>query len=461
MELSVREFLDSVNNPNTRKGYRYGLKKFVEWFGKSGEEILSLRKDDLTQRPQENLIDYKNRAIRFEREIEKFHGYLIRQEYSINSARNLTIGIRQLFRFYQMPVRMRAGSKVTQTILTTKNFPLTITHVRKMFKVANLKERTILSLAVDLGLRISDFLKIKKSDLPPLEGEPPTAFTLLTQKSKITAHCFLSQESVDLLKTYLPTIQKKKKDNVFLFPSNGKSHVSDEAVSKMLKRLAVKAQINLNNKRLTFHCFRKLFLSSSIDSGIGLTAGKLLCGKAVPKSDGTYLTTVQLREKFIQLKRFLSISEEPKAKTKELEELKGILVDLQEKFTREKIITDTISKENLKIKNELHLLNDTLNPLRPMLEFASSFKNPEAMLEFLKAIKERSDTAKQRAEPLSPLAKKAKELFSKALSEIFERDSEKFKQILSQEINIEDDEIIQKAIQAAKDSIKQDYGIEI
>ena len=59
-------------------------------------------------------------------------------------------------------VKMRTGSKVSQTIQTTKNFPLTIEHVRKMYKVANLKERTILSIAVDLGLRISDFLSIKK-----------------------------------------------------------------------------------------------------------------------------------------------------------------------------------------------------------------------------------------------------------------------------------------------------------
>jgi ferredoxin len=33
MELSVKEFLDSVINPNTRKGYRVGIKKFHECFG--------------------------------------------------------------------------------------------------------------------------------------------------------------------------------------------------------------------------------------------------------------------------------------------------------------------------------------------------------------------------------------------------------------------------------------------
>ena len=229
MEMSVQEFLNSVSNPRTRKGYRFGLNKFVELVGKSAEELLAMRQEDLTQKLGENLIEYKNRAARFEKEIEKFHSYLIEKGYSINSARNMTLGIRQLFRYYQMPITMRSGSKVSQTTQTTKNFPLVIEHIRKMFEVANLKERMVLPLAVDTGLRISDFLSIKKTDMPSLDTEPPIAFTLLTQKEKITANCFLSQESVDLLKTYLPTLGKK--NNFYLFSSNGKSHVSDEAIS--------------------------------------------------------------------------------------------------------------------------------------------------------------------------------------------------------------------------------------
>jgi len=240
-----------------------------------------------------------------------------------------------------MPVTSRTGSKVSRTIQTSRNFPLTIEHVRKMFEVANLKERVILSLAVDLGLRISDFLSIKKTDLPDLEGKAPLAFDLLTQKEKVTAKCFLSQESVDLLKTYLPT--QKKKNDVFLFASNGETHVSDESIGKMLKKLAAKAQINLNGKSLTFHCFRKMFLSASIDSGIGLTAGKLMCGKAVKQSDSTYLTVVKLREKFIQLKKFLAINEQPKIETERIESLKNAILHLQEDVNTQKIISETNS----------------------------------------------------------------------------------------------------------------------
>ncbi|MFB0567788.1 MAG: tyrosine-type recombinase/integrase [Candidatus Bathyarchaeia archaeon] len=350
MELSVKEFLDSVVNPNTRKGYRVGIKKFCEWAGMSPREILEIRKDDLTQRPGEDLIEYRNRAARFEKQIEKFHGYLLNQGYTTNTARALTIGIRQLFRYYQMPVRMRAGSRVTKTVKTSRNFPLRIEHVRKMFEVADLRERVILSLATDLGLRISDFVKIKKNDLPHLDQEPPITFDVMTGKEEVVAHGFLSAETIELLKVYLPTLQKK--ENPYLFPSNGKRPISDEWLNQLLRKLAEKAQIELNGKGLTFHCFRKMFLSASIDSGIGLTAGKKLCGKAIAQSDDTYLTTVKLREKFTQLKKFLTIKQSAKSEDQQLEKLGSLVAKLAEELEQQKTITQAVTGENLKIRKE-------------------------------------------------------------------------------------------------------------
>ena len=337
-----------------------------------------MRKDDLTQRVGENLIEYRNRASRFEKEIEKFHSYLL-ESYKINTARNWTLGIRQLFRFYEMPIRFRAGSKIAKTVKTNKNFPLTIEHVRAMFKVADLRERVILSMATDLGLRIGDFIKIKKDDLPPLDQEPPISFDVMTNKEDVIAHCFLSQETVDLLRVYLPTLEKKN-GNPYLFPSNSANHISDEWLNRLLQRLAENAKISLNGKDLTFHCFRKMFLSAAIDSGIGLTAGKKLCGKAIPKSDDTYLTTLKLRDKFIQLKRFLTIKEQPKIETEKIETLKSAINKLQEELTQQKAITETISEENIKVKQ-------TLGKLQPVIDFVNTFDSPEnlkTILDFLK-----------------------------------------------------------------------------
>jgi integrase len=348
--LSVKEFLESVVNPNTRKGYRVGIKKFYEWFGKSPREILEARKDDLTQRSGEDLIEYRNRAARFEREIEKFHGYLLNQGYTTNTARGMTIGIRQLFRYYQMPIRMRAGSRVTKTVKTSRNFPLRIEHVRKMSEVADLRERVVLSMATDLGLRISDFVKIKKNELPLLDDEPPLMFDVMTGKEEVVAHGFLSAETVELLKVYLPTLQKK--DNPYLFPSNGERPISDEWLNQLLGKLVEKAQIDLNGKSLTFHCFRKMFLSGSIDSGIGLTAGKKLCGKAIAQSDDTYLTTVKLREKFAQLKKFLAIKQSVKIEGQQLEKLGSLVAKLAEELEQQKLVVQAVTGENLKIRRE-------------------------------------------------------------------------------------------------------------
>ena len=361
MHLSVKDFLDSVSNRHTKKEYRYGIKKFCDWFEKLPEEILEIRKDDLTPRPNENIIEAKHRAKRFEKEIEKFHTHLIEQKYSINTARTSTLGIRQLFRYYEMPIRFRTGSRVTKTVKTSKSFPLMIEHIRAMFNVADLKERVLLSLATDIGLRISDFRNIKRTDLPDLTQDTPIPFEVMTGKEDIIAYGFLSSETVELLKVYLRTIDDR--ENPYLFPSNGKKPISDDRINSWLKKLAKKSGINTNGKSLTIHCFRKMFLSASIDSGIGLTAGKKMCGKAIPQSDDTYLTTVKLREKFVQLKRFLSINEQLKIETEKIEPLKKAINKLQEDFNTQRLIAETVSEENSKLKSQIEKLTKSQSGL--------------------------------------------------------------------------------------------------
>ena len=367
MQLSVREFLDSISNKHTRKEYRYGIKKFSDWFDKTPEEILQIRKDDLTPRPDENIIEAKHRAKRFERKIEQFHAHLLEQGYAINSARTSTLGIRQLFRYYQMPIQMRTGSKISKTVKTTKSFPLRIEHVRDMFNVADLRERVLLATATDLAMRISDFRDIKKSDLPDLNQEPPIPFDVMTSKEDVVAHGFLSAETVELLKIYIQTIENM--ENPYLFPSNGKRPISEDRINSWLKKLAEKSGINTQGKRLSFHCFRKMFLSASIDSGIGLIAGKKMCGKAIPKSDDTYLTSMKLREKFIQLKKVLMIQQALKPENHErLEQLQRTVANQQmevkdletrlEALTQEQGRLNEIVSVLVPKKVERHLLTD-------------------------------------------------------------------------------------------------------
>lgn len=125
---------------------------------------------------------------------------------------------------------------------------------------------------------------------------------------------------------------------------------------------------------------RKMLLSAAIDSGIGLTAGKKLCRKAITQSDDTYLTTVNLQQKFIQLKKFQTIKEQPKVETAKVESLKSAVNNLQEELTQQKLITDTISEENIRTKHEL-------GRLEPLVEFADLFETTEAFQGFLENLR--------------------------------------------------------------------------
>jgi integrase len=396
LTMSVQEFLDSLPSKGTKKVYKSGLKKFLEWYGKTADEVLQERKEDLTQKLNEDIVTYRNRASRYAKIIEQFHSHLLDEGYKINTARSLTNGIRQLFRYYQMDVKIRNGAAVNRTVKTQRNFPLTIEHIRRMYEVANFRERVILSMATDLGLRVSDFLKIKKEDLPDLSLDPPISFDVMTDKEDVIAKGFFSQETVELLRKYIKTLPK---DNVYLFPSSHKKPkpISKTQLGNLLRDLAKKAKIKVSNgKHLTFHCFRKMFLSASIDSGIGLTAGKIMVGKTVNSSDATYLTVVKLKQKFLQLKKFLTINQQPKIEIEKIESLKKAISKLQEDLTSQKIISETVSEENKKLKKEIKGLKESQLRVENKVDkmttiFQATFKDlTKASIETIEDFEEKS-----------------------------------------------------------------------
>ena len=248
MEMKEEDFLQSLSK-NTRKSYKTGLRKFEQYFGKSVDEILKLREQDLSS-------DDIHQRRRFEKEIEKFHQSLLDKGYSINTARTMTLGIIQIFRFYDMPIKKRYGSKISRTVISTRDHMLTIFDIRKMYKVGDLRARTLLCMGKDLGWRISDFLSILKTDVKPLlKKKPPVPFKKLTQKEKVPAYSFLSNETLQHLKTYLPTLDP---NNKWLWEGKRRNnHLDAESVNDLLKKLAKDAQIEPTGS-LHFHARARL-----------------------------------------------------------------------------------------------------------------------------------------------------------------------------------------------------------
>ena len=225
-QYTVDDFLDYIKkskSKNTHKSYKRSIALFSEYFGKTPNEILETRRQDW-------ISGDLHQKRRFAREIEKFHAWMINEGYSINSARANTVGILQLFKYYEMSVTTLAP-EVKRTTITTKDFVPTPNQYRRMYKVANdLRARLIISMGKDLGWRIGDFAKIGKDKLPDLEQEAPILLELITEKEDVAAKSFLSQETVDLLKEYLPAVENNP--NPYLFPSNKDKDFDEESINR-------------------------------------------------------------------------------------------------------------------------------------------------------------------------------------------------------------------------------------
>ena len=311
----LEDFLSAVPSKLTRKNYRNGIKKFGEYLGKPIESLLS--------------GDGQGRIV------EKYFIWLKERGYKQNSARALTNGPIQFLKYFGVDVRIRKSIGVNRTEISTKDHLLTIDDVRKMHKVAGLRERTILLLAKDFGLRVGDFCRLLKRDFESrISQTPPVPIDILTAKEGIVAHAFISEESLEQLKIFLPTLNPKNK---FLFQSSRQGHLDEETVNWILKDLAEKAKMQLTGS-LRFHCFRKLFMRTAAELGVSSWNAKLLVGKAVEKSIETYINGVRLKEDFVKISNVLRVNEpQQNSRMLTLEEALELLVEVQKEELLEKV----------------------------------------------------------------------------------------------------------------------------
>jgi integrase len=283
-------------------------------------EILQERKDSLeSEDPQEKR--------RFERLIEKWHRSQLENKGKVNTARNRYVAISQFFKFFDLDLNAAfIPSEVKKTMISEDDYPLTIEDVRAMYRTADLRGRAILLMAKDLGLRLNDFRWLTVKQLPDLDAEPPIPFNIETRKEHVQTKGFLSAETVQVLKAYKEALKGrqcsycrgrgckkcdgtgKRPESPFLWPSNGTHPLDEDSLGLWLKNLAKKARIKTGNQRLTFHCFRRLVMRAAIETGVGLTAAKLMVGKAVAKSDETYIAKAKLDEAFKKLSKYLNVT---------------------------------------------------------------------------------------------------------------------------------------------------------
>jgi site-specific recombinase XerD len=315
--VKLEDFLETVPSKNTRKSYKNGIKTFEKFLGYS---ITKLIKDpNATKR------------------IEKFYVWLKDQGFKQNTARVKTNAIIQFLRYFGTSIQIRKSLGIYRTEICLTDHKLTLSEVRKMSSVADLREQVILQVLVR-GYRVADASRLFKKDFDCLDEETPIYLKLYSSKEGKIYHTWISKEFQDLLRLWIPSIENSK----YLLPGKRKrSHINSDTLNEILENLAKRAQINLKGK-LRWHCGRKLLLRIGVEEGFNQWVAKMITGRSVPKDIETYIVGLDLTNSFKKLEEVLIL--QPRGN--------GRIPKMQKELERYRQAMEVIAEAMLRLNRE-------------------------------------------------------------------------------------------------------------
>jgi len=349
------QYYKDTKSINTARAYKMGLEKFEKWCGKTANEIYYEHMDNKASRNPMQVRYFRDVLAKWNKEL------IDSKELSINSARLMCMAVVQFFSFCGEPIKVGLKSERTQKVYIPS-----IEELQKMYAIADLRGKVVLSLALDLAWRVNDFLSLKKSDIPDLNAECPIPIQKTTAKETELSCTFISCETVTLLKEYMPDLPT---DNEYLFPNRNNGAIEDFLCNNIIQDLATKIHIKIpEGKHFSFHAFRKRFLSTATTLGIDEETKCLLVGKSIDASHEAYYGDVKLQNAFIAIRvkalplepngngngKVTKLSEEVKAINEKLEKVINENFELKMNFVS---LMNALEEKNINVKKIVETYN--------------------------------------------------------------------------------------------------------
>lgn len=277
-DAKFTQFLNS-QKATTHKTYASYLRQLSEFTnGESGTQMLKEHKD-------------------WKRKLFEFRQYLLNKKYSSNYAESATGMVRGYFSFWDKPLQFSRTEriKLRKRSRTTSDFSFDQATLAKMRLVGTTRTRCYLSLGKAFGLRAEDFTHrlnfgmFRKLNL----NQPAPIFVakITTTKEDCPAFLYLDQDAINDLKPFLAEM-KSKPDSARVWKAR------KEDLSKMLQRLAVKAEIDAHGDKIRWHGLRA-FLFNSLCRVMSTEKSKQITGKQL--SESAYLNEKDLLEDYAKV----------------------------------------------------------------------------------------------------------------------------------------------------------------
>ena len=297
----VDSWLEEYSKESTKYYFQRNLKKFLEWANVSAEDLV---------KEYNATSDKKVWAKKWGLVVVKYYNDLIKQDKKINTARAMTTAVRAFFSSKCDTVKIKRGAIGKQQIAFGEH-EFKQEQLQRMFRVANIKEKAILSLGVCLGYGATAFINLKREMLEKIIAqtefeETPIGFWYQRAKTSQPIRSHLTTEAIQALQDYWQTLPEKSE---WAFPNGSlKKHISDDALNYILKTLCEKANIQVMGQ-VRWHLLRKV-LFSALTNVMDEMNAKLCVGKSISSDVLTYLKnkTEILKQQYGEAEKYFVLS---------------------------------------------------------------------------------------------------------------------------------------------------------
>jgi hypothetical protein len=387
----IKEFLDSIERPATKNCYKTFLKRYLDWTGKTGQQLINEKK----AHPDDGFV---------EKSLLRFRKAILDNGKSTNYASSALGAVGGFYHYNRCKLNLTQSEskRLRQRERKTQDYHFEKDDFERMAKVANLKEKYVLFVGKAVGLRGSDFLKFTyghfraaklNNDVPIMLGE------FITHKEAEKAFPFLDTDALQVVKDWLEINKTESSDELIL-------NDTEDNLSLILQNLCRKAGFEIkgstiHGKRVRFHCLRK-FLTERLSVHSSESQWKQIVGKAI--GEGAYISQEQLRVVYAKAMKDITINGSWNgAKNKKIVELEQAIVESQNRLTAVEITNEVLRKELDNLTKQLSEAKEWYNQAKPLIE------NVDEIVEFLnkrneeKYIEDEVKRQEQEAEELAPL----------------------------------------------------------
>jgi hypothetical protein len=296
-----------------------------------------------------------------------FYNERLKLGYSTNTARAEASAVRAFCRD-NCTTLLLPRKKIAKAKEAHGEHEFSLSELAKMFYVADVRGKAILSTAICLGFSVEDFSELKRIQIESLVNKAIAekidfiGFDYERGKTGVQSRSHITPEARDSLKAWFEYVDQKRQSegkpkSEWIWPNGNGNHLTDQALNDVIKDLVQKANV-ITTGTIRFHLIRKFTMNALHDAGFSEWEVKKTIGKEIPTTDSTYLHGLSRKvdEKFHEVYPFIRLAgyaNRNHIKIEELEQKLGQMESNLEAVTLEKdalyrIIEFSIPKDVLR-----------------------------------------------------------------------------------------------------------------